>query len=111
VTTVIGFVGSDQMEPYLSAVEARGRVADVVSLQPLLQPRAIVVIGAGRRPGSVGRAILRNIHTGSCAGLVFAVHPEAGAIVGVHANRFVADLPQAPGLAVIAVPATAVAEG
>ncbi|WP_329530929.1 GNAT family N-acetyltransferase [Streptomyces sp. NBC_01450] len=97
-------------DTYLSAVEARGRVADVVSLQPLLQPRAVVVIGAGRRPGSVGRAILRNIRTGSYTGLVFAVHPEAGAIAGVHAYRSVADLPQAPDLAVIAVPAAAVAE-
>ncbi|MGW4595373.1 bifunctional acetate--CoA ligase family protein/GNAT family N-acetyltransferase [Streptomyces sp. NPDC004457] len=95
-------------EAYLSAVEARGRVADVVSLQPLLRPRTVAVIGAGRRPGSVGRAILRNIHNGSYAGRLFAVHPEAAAIAGVHACRSVADLPQVPDLVVIAVPAAAV---
>ncbi|MFE9451785.1 GNAT family N-acetyltransferase [Streptomyces sp. NPDC006739] len=97
-------------ETYLSAVEARGRVADVISLQPLLRPRTVAVIGAGRRPGSVGRAILRNIDNGSYAGRLFAVHPEAAAIAGVHACRSVADLPQVPDLAVIAVPAAAVAE-
>ncbi|MFS4092957.1 GNAT family N-acetyltransferase [Streptomyces sp. AF1A] len=95
-------------ETYLNAVEARGRVADVTSLQPLLRPRAVAVIGAGRRPGSVGRAVLRNIQNGSYAGRLFAVHPEAAAIAGVHAYRRVADLPQVPDLAVIAVPAAAV---
>ncbi|MFF7356427.1 GNAT family N-acetyltransferase [Streptomyces filipinensis] len=97
-------------ETYLNAIEARGRVADVVSLQPLLRPEAVAVIGAGRRPGSVGRAILRNIDNGSYAGRLFAVHPEAAVIAGVHACRSVADLPQVPDLVVIAVPAAAVAE-
>jgi acyl-CoA synthetase (NDP forming)/L-amino acid N-acyltransferase YncA len=96
-------------DAYLNAVEARGRVADVVSMQPLLRPKAAVVIGAGRKPGSVGRAILRNICTGGYTGLLYAVHPEAGTIAGVHAYRSVADLPQVPDLAVIAVPAAAVA--
>ncbi|MFE4959897.1 GNAT family N-acetyltransferase [Streptomyces sp. NPDC056653] len=93
---------------YLSAVEARGRVADIVSLQPLLRPRGVVVIGAGRKPGSVGRAILRNIRTGTYTGLVHAVHPEAEAIAGVRAYCSVADLPQVPDLAVIAIPAASV---
>ncbi len=95
-------------EAYLSAVDTRGRLADVVSLRPLLRPGSVVVIGAGRKPGSVGRAILRNILTGSFAGRVFAVHPVASAIAGVHAYRSVAALPQVPDLAVVAVPAAAV---
>ncbi|MFF7125639.1 GNAT family N-acetyltransferase [Streptomyces sp. NPDC008240] len=97
-------------ETYLSAVESRGRLADIASLRPLLRPGTVAVIGAGRRPGSVGRVILRNIHNGSYAGRLFAVHPEAVAVAGVHACRTVADLPQVPDLAVIAVPAAAVAE-
>ncbi|MET9450541.1 bifunctional acetate--CoA ligase family protein/GNAT family N-acetyltransferase [Streptomyces cinerochromogenes] len=97
-------------ETYLNAVEARGRIADVISLQPLLRPEAVAVIGAGRRPGSVGRAILRNIQNGSYTGRLFAVHPEASAIAGVHACRSVADLPLVPDLVVIAVPAAAVPE-
>ncbi|MET9016395.1 GNAT family N-acetyltransferase [Streptomyces olivaceoviridis] len=97
-------------ETYLSAVEARGRVAGIISLEPLLRPRAVAVIGAGRRSGSVGRAILRNIRNGSYAGRLSVVHPEAAAIAGVHACRSVAELPQVPDLAVIAVPAAAVAE-
>ncbi|MGA5037802.1 GNAT family N-acetyltransferase [Streptomyces capoamus] len=96
-------------ETYLRAVEARGRAADIISLQPLLRPRTVAVVGAGRRPGSVGRAILRNIRNGSYTGRLFTVHPEAPAIAGVHAWRSVTDLPQVPDLAVIAVPAGSVA--
>ncbi|MFI5973434.1 GNAT family N-acetyltransferase [Streptomyces sp. NPDC051452] len=95
-------------ETYLRAVEDRGRVADITSLQPLLRPRTVAVIGAGRRPGSVGRAVLRSIRNGSYTGRLFTVHPEAAAIAGVHAWRSVADLPQVPDLAVIAVPAVSV---
>ncbi|MFF8594568.1 GNAT family N-acetyltransferase [Streptomyces sp. NPDC015220] len=97
-------------ETYLSAVDTRGRRADVVSMRPLLRPRSVVVIGAGRRPGSVGRAILRNILTGAFTGRVFAVHPVASAIASVHAYRSVAALPHVPELAVVAVPAPAVPE-
>ncbi|MEU5536178.1 GNAT family N-acetyltransferase [Streptomyces sp. NPDC020362] len=99
-----------QDETYLSAVESRGRLAGIASLRPLLRPGTVAVIGAGRTPGSVGRAILRNIHNGSCTARLYAVHPEADSIAGVHACRSVADLPQVPDLAVIAVPAAAVAE-
>ncbi|MGW0885465.1 bifunctional acetate--CoA ligase family protein/GNAT family N-acetyltransferase [Streptomyces sp. NPDC002671] len=97
-------------ERYLSAVDARGRLADIASLRPLLRPGSVAVIGAGRTPGSVGRAILRNIHNGSYTGRLYVVHPEAAAVAGVHAGRSVAGLPQVPDLAVIAVPAAAVAE-
>ncbi|MFE0515661.1 GNAT family N-acetyltransferase [Streptomyces sp. NPDC058964] len=103
-------VGLTEDEAYLSAVESRGRLADVASLRPLLRPGTVAVIGAGRTPGSVGRAILRNIHNGSYAGRLYAVHPDADAIAGVHARPSVAGLPQVPDLAVIAVPAAAVAE-
>ncbi|WP_326801138.1 bifunctional GNAT family N-acetyltransferase/acetate--CoA ligase family protein [Streptomyces sp. NBC_01788] len=94
-------------EAYLSAVEARARAADVISLQPLLRPGAVAVIGAGRTPESVGRAILRNIRNGSFTGRLFAVHPEAEAIIGVCTYRSVSELPQVPDLAVIAIPAEA----
>ena len=60
-------------ETYLRAVDALGRLMDVVSLRPLLRPRSVVVIGTGRKPGSVGRAILRNICTRSFTGRLFAV--------------------------------------
>ncbi|MFE0172875.1 GNAT family N-acetyltransferase [Streptomyces sp. NPDC059002] len=97
----------DEEEAYLTAVEARGRTADVASLEPLLRPGSIAVIGAGRRAGSVGRAVLRNLRTGGFTRQLFAVNPSVSSLMSVPAYPSVAALPQAPDLAVLAVPAPA----
>ncbi|MCB5180874.1 bifunctional acetate--CoA ligase family protein/GNAT family N-acetyltransferase [Streptomyces antimicrobicus] len=99
----------DADETYLSAVEARGRTADVASLRPLLRPRSVMVVGAGRRPGSVGRAVVHNLRRSGFAGPLYAVHPVTPEVLGVTAYRSVSDVPQAPDLAVLAVPAAVVA--
>lgn len=96
-------------DTYLEAVEERGRRADVASLVPLLRPDAVVVVGAGRKPGSVGRAVLRHLHTGGYTGRLFAVNPGAASIFGVPCFPSVDALPTTPDLAVLAVPAAALA--
>ncbi|GAA2280261.1 acyl-CoA synthetase [Streptomyces ruber] len=98
----------DQDDAYLSAVEERGRAADVASLRPLFRPEVVAVVGAGRRPGSVGRAILHHLKTGGFTRRLFAVNPAAHAILGVPCHPSVAALPRTPDLAVLAVPAAAV---
>lgn len=95
-------------ETYLSAVEVRGRAANVTSLEPLLRPEAVAVAGAGRTAGSVGRAVLHHLHTGGYTGRLFAVNPAATSILGVHSYPSVAALPRTPDLVVVAVPAAAV---
>jgi acyl-CoA synthetase (NDP forming) len=74
----------------------------------VLAPASVAVIGAGRRPGSVGRAILRNIVTGGFPGPVYAVNPGASELDGVLCVPSPAELPTQVDLAVIAVPAPAV---
>lgn len=101
-------IALDQSDSYLTAVEERGRRADVASLTPLLRPEAVAVVGAGRSPGSVGRAILHRIRAGGYTGRLFAVHPAAHAILGVPSHTSVDALPTTPDLAVLAVPAAAV---
>ncbi|KUF12909.1 CoA-binding protein [Streptomyces silvensis] len=97
-----------ETDTYLTSTENRGRTADVASLRPLLRPESVVVIGAGRKPGSVGRAVLRNLCTGGFTGRLFAVNPHAATVFGVHTHPDVASLPQVPELAVLAVPAAQV---
>lgn len=94
-----------QDEDYLAAVEERGRAADVASLVPVLRPRSVAVAGAGRKPGSVGRALLHNLRSGSYTGSLYVVHPHAASILGVHAAPTVSALPQVPDLVVVVVPA------
>ncbi|WP_344593520.1 GNAT family N-acetyltransferase [Actinomadura vinacea] len=101
----------DTDEHYLDAVAARECRAAVASMEPLLRPAVIAVIGAGRRPGSIGAAILHNIRTGGFGGAVYAVNPHAAGteLDGAPCLASPAELPEPPDLAVIAVPAAAVA--
>ncbi|MGY6022691.1 bifunctional acetate--CoA ligase family protein/GNAT family N-acetyltransferase [Streptomyces spinosirectus] len=98
-----------QDDTYLSAVEERGRAADVASLEALLRPKTVAVVGAGRKPGSVGRAILHHLKAGGYTRRVFAVNPAATSILGVPSHPSVSALPRTPDLAVLAVPAAGVA--
>ncbi|MEV6291427.1 GNAT family N-acetyltransferase [Streptomyces sp. NPDC051896] len=98
----------DADDAYLSAVEARGRAADVASLKPLLCPSVVAVVGAGRKPGSVGRAILHHLKAGGYTRRLFAVNPSANHILGVPSYPSVSALPKTPDLVVVAVPAAAV---
>jgi len=95
---------------YLDAVAGRDRHADVASLEPLLNPRSVAVVGAGRRTGSIGRTILLNIREAGFAGTLYAVSPGGGDIAGVPCIPSVAGLPEAPDLAVVTVPAARVVE-
>jgi acyl-CoA synthetase (NDP forming)/GNAT superfamily N-acetyltransferase len=96
------------LDSYLNAVAARERSAEVASLRHVLAPESIVVIGASRRRGTVGRAILDNIRTGGYSGRLHVVNPRSRQIGGEHCLASVLDLPEPADLAVIAVPAAAV---
>ncbi len=95
-------------EPYHEAVDMRERHADVASLRHVFQPGSVAVVGASRRTGTVGRAILHNIVSGGYRGKVYAVNPHAVHMEGVPCLPSVTTLPEAPDLAVIAVPPAAV---
>jgi acyl-CoA synthetase (NDP forming)/GNAT superfamily N-acetyltransferase len=100
--------GGTALDSYLNAVAERERRADAASLRHVLAPESVVVIGASRRRGTVGQAILDNILTGGYAGRVYVVNPRARQVSGEHCLGSVLDLPGPADLAVIAVPAAAV---
>jgi acyl-CoA synthetase (NDP forming)/GNAT superfamily N-acetyltransferase len=96
------------LDAFLETVARRERTADAASLRHVLAPESVVVIGASRRTGTAGRAILDNIRTGGYGGRLYAVHPQAAQLGGVDCVQAVSDLPESPDLALIAVPAPAV---
>jgi acyl-CoA synthetase (NDP forming)/GNAT superfamily N-acetyltransferase len=96
------------LDSYLNAVAERECRADTASLRHVLAPESVVVIGASRRRGTVGRAILDNIITGGYTGRLYVVNPRARQIRGEHCLSSVLELPEPADLAVIAVPAAAV---
>ncbi|MFD2417106.1 bifunctional acetate--CoA ligase family protein/GNAT family N-acetyltransferase [Amycolatopsis pigmentata] len=95
-------------EPYWDALNEREREADIASLRAVLRPASVAVIGASRRPGAVGHAVLKNVLDGGYSGDLFAVNPAATEILGVPCAPSVAELPSCPELVVVCVPAAAV---
>jgi acyl-CoA synthetase (NDP forming) len=51
-------------------------------LSPLLNPRAIAVVGASERQGSAGRLVLENLRHLEYQGAVYAVHPGREQVLG-----------------------------
>ena len=97
-----------QLEDYLDTVAVRERSANVASLRPVFDPKSVAVVGASRRQGTVGRSVLDNIRTCGYQGQLYAVNPNASQIGGVPCFPDVASLPEAPELALLAVPPPAV---
>lgn len=93
---------------YLDVLTAREARADIASLRAVLAPRSVAVIGAGRRPESVGRALLRRIVESGFTGRLYVVHPHAAAVAGIGCLASVEELPAGIDLVVLCVPAAAV---
>ena len=81
---------------YLDAMAERERCTDAASLRYVLAPESVVVIGASRHRGTVGRAIVDNIRTGGYAGRLYMVNPRARHIGGEPCLSSVLDLPRRP---------------
>ncbi|WP_328332315.1 bifunctional acetate--CoA ligase family protein/GNAT family N-acetyltransferase [Streptomyces sp. NBC_00455] len=104
-------------EASLAVQRAREQRAEARSVQRLLAPRSVAVVGVGRAPGGVGRAVLRNLHGSGFTGRTYAVNrafPDGLAEVdGAPAHRSVASIAatgDAVDLVVVAVPAAQVPE-
>jgi GNAT superfamily N-acetyltransferase/predicted CoA-binding protein len=97
-------------EGFLSAVERREGSADIASLRHVFAPASVVVIGASLRKGTAGRTILDNVHNDGFQGVLYAVNPHARYLGGVKCVPSVAELPETPELAVIAVPPPSVTQ-
>lgn len=92
-----------------AVLASREQRAEGRSVRLLLAPSSIAVVGASRRPGTVGYSLLRHLIAGRFTGRLAVVHPEASDILGVPCARRLQDLPQPVDLAVVAVPAEQVA--
>ncbi|MEM8514089.1 acetyltransferase [Massilia sp. MP_M2] len=80
----------------------------VRNLQHLFAPASVALIGASARPGSMGATLLANLQGGGFKGKLFAVNPKYTQLGDLPCYASVADLPEAPALAVICTPAATV---
>lgn len=77
-------------------------------LEKLLAPKALVLVGASPRPGSLGAAVLRNIRAAEYAGKFGVVNPVHSDIEGHKTFASLDALPFTPDLVVVTAPAAAV---
>ncbi|WP_369165226.1 GNAT family N-acetyltransferase [Streptomyces sp. AFD10] len=101
-------------EESLAVQRGREQRAEARSVQRLLAPGSVAVIGAGRTPGGVGRTVLRNLLTAGYTGRAYAVNRAfdegLATLDGVPAHRSLGEIDEQVDLAVIAVPAHQVPE-
>jgi acetyl coenzyme A synthetase (ADP forming)-like protein len=95
-------------EASVARSELRDRVATAASLRPFFQPRSVAIVGASRNPTSIGGRILAALIAGGFRGDLYPVNPNAASVASLPAYASMRSLPQAPELAVIAVPRDAV---
>ncbi|MDP6352959.1 MAG: acetate--CoA ligase family protein [Alphaproteobacteria bacterium] len=77
-------------------------------LTPLLKPRAVAILGATADARRVGGRPLSFLRRFGFPGAIYPVNPKYSEIDGARCYRSVADLPEAPDMAVIAIPAKGV---
>ena len=92
----------------VARAEVRDRVATTASLRPFFHPSSVAVVGASRNPAHIGTRILSAIVGAGFRGPVYPVNPKADVVNSLKTYPSLRELPDAPDLVVVAVPAMAV---
>ncbi len=95
----------------LAVMRAREHRAEARSVQRLLTPRSVAVVGVSRTERSAGRALLRDLTGSGFRGEVYAVNsaaPPGTVLDGVPVCASLMEIPGPVDLAIIAVPVAAV---
>ena len=97
-------------EEALAALYERDRKAAARSMERLLRPRSVAVIGASRTRGTVGHELVRNLLNGDFQGPVYPVNPTATHIASLPCFPDIEAVPGEVDLALVAVAAKLVPE-
>ena len=99
---------TEETRAWTGASDERSMRAAAESMRAVLNPRSVAVVGASRKPGSIGAALVHNLRQYGFRGKIYPVNPDAPEIEGLKAYRRLSDVPRPVDLAVVAVPAPAV---
>src|SRR5262249_6140644 len=98
---------TEETEEHAAATERRERFAAARSLRAILQPRSVALVGASRRPNTIGGTLLHNLRRAGFTGAIHPVNPNADTVDGLRCWPSVGAIGQRVDLAVITVPAAA----
>ena len=79
------------------------------TMQRVMRPAAIAVIGASAEEGKIGNSVMRNLIDGGYRGAIHPIHPRASEILGRTCYPSVAAVPGAIDIAIFCIPARLVA--
>ncbi len=91
-----------------TVMREREQRAEARSIERLLFPGSVAVVGASNDVGKIGNAVFGNLLRMGFEGPIYAINPDARHVGGVPAYRSVLDVPDTLDLVVIAVPAVSV---
>lgn len=78
------------------------------SLDRLLRPRSVAIVGASEKPGALGNQVLANLERHGFAGGIHLINPKRDEIAGRKCLRAIEDLPDGVDAAVLAIPGAGV---
>ena len=81
----------------------------MLSVETLLNPKSIAIIGASNDTKKVGGIVTQNI-IAKYKGQVYPVNPKEETIQGLKNYKTISELPDVPDLAILAIPAEKVLE-
>ncbi len=100
----------DPTDTSVGVLQAREHRAEAASMRRFFDVGSVAVIGASRRQDTIGQTLVRNLVLGEFTGTVHAVNSQTDAVAGLPAYASVREVPGDVDLAVVAVPADAVAD-
>ena len=77
---------------------------DPATLDPILKPRTVAIVGASPRPGSIGKVVLSNIMGSDFNGVLYPVNPKASSIHSMKSYPSITAVPDEIDLAYVIVP-------
>src|SRR5450631_457114 len=85
--------------------------ARFASLTPLLAPRSIAILGASNDPTRISGRPIAYMKSQGFKGAIYPVNPNRKEVQGLQAYPSVADLPETPDVAIVAIAAEHAVQG
>jgi len=86
------------------AKDTRASQATLRSLEHILKPHSVAVIGASNRAGTIGQLIFQSMIQSGFNGVVYPINATNDAVMSVKAYRSILKVPGEVDLAIVAVP-------
>ena len=77
----------------------------LTSMNRIMKPKAIAVIGASNEDGKIGNSVMKNLINGGYQGDIFPINPKSDEVLGKKAYKSITDVADDVDVAVFAVPA------